>query len=292
MEEPVIQNLEQQLRDVGVPHSKLPGAVQLAAPFAVQWAKVYKNLLDGGRLAQAASLVSASQRGTGRWLTSHGGWDARIKVRADEYRAALGLRLLIDPIPVPGDSCCRCHPTDGDVYFWNHPLHPLCCFHHQQIRNRRHDLVRDLLFDLIKRMAPNNPDVQKERSVGEGTVCDIWYRVDNRVYVIDVAVAEPSASAYMQAGAAFHEARAAIEMEKIKRLRYRNCPALAEGNGGVLVPFVMEATGRFGAEALAFLDIITLNQKLYQSIFLDQVAGALARARGQMVISSRKFIVD
>ena len=148
-------NLEQEVREAGVPHSKLPGAVQLAETYAVQWAKVYRQLLQEGKLAQAATLVSASQRGTGRWLTSHGGWDARIKVRAEEYRAALGLRLLLDPIPVPGNSHCNCHSTGTATYFRDSPLHPLCCFHHQQIRTRRHHLVRDLLYDLIKRLSQN-----------------------------------------------------------------------------------------------------------------------------------------
>ena len=177
------------------------------------------------------------------------------------------------------------------TYFRDSPLHPLCCFHHQQIRTRRHHLVRDLLYDLIKRLS-QNADVQKEKVVGPGTICDVWYRVENRVYVIDVAITEPTAAACMEVGAHLHEGRPAIEMEKVKRLRYQDLPALAEGSGGILVPFVLEASGRLGEAATAFLDTITMNQKLYQSLFLDQVAGALARARGQMVIESRKFVRD
>ena len=112
------------------------------------------------------------------------------------------------------------------------------------------------------------------------------------MYVIDVAITEPTAAACMEVGAHLHEGRPAIEMEKVKRLRYQDLPALAEGSGGILVPFVLEASGRLGEAATAFLDTITMNQKLYQSLFLDQVAGALARARGQMVIESRKFVRD
>jgi hypothetical protein len=65
----------------------------------MMWQRVHERLLMQGRRSEAASFVSASQRGTGRWLCAKGGWDYRVHIEAEEYRAALGTRLLFAPIP-------------------------------------------------------------------------------------------------------------------------------------------------------------------------------------------------
>ena len=236
--------------------------------------------------------MSASQRGTARWLCAKGGWDYRVQFDAGEYQAALGIRLLMNPFPAAGNDSCRC--MNPRIRYAEAPLHALGCQCNQIYRNMRHDQVRDHLLELVKRL-DKDADVYKERWLedgtgGQGKRCDIWYRKAGTVYVIDVSVVEPCSIAHLDKHSDRDEEAAAKVQEKVKQRHYEGCPILEEGGGAVLIPFVVESTGRMGPQARDFFDLVTKEQKLQGSLFLDKMSAALARATGRMICASRKSL--
>ena len=249
--------------------------------------------MDQGRRGEAAHLVSASERGTTRCLCAKGGWDYRVHFGAEEYRAALGVRLLMNPFPAAGSDSCRC--SFPRIRYADMPLHALVCQCNQPPRNARHNQVRDYLFELVKRLDPL-ADVQKERMVddggdgGGGKRCEIWYRRAATVFVIDVSVVEPCAISYVDKRSDLIEGVAARLQEKVKERHYEGCPCLAEGGGAVLIPFVVEATGRMGPQARDFFDLVTREHKMQGSLFLDKMSATLARAAGRMICASRNTL--
>ena len=120
--------------------------------------------------------------------------------------------------------------------------------------------------------------------------CDVWYRKGGKVYVIDVSNVEPCAVACLAKGADMIEMVASALQEKTKQQHYHGCPILAAGGGAVLIPFVVESTGRLGVAARDFYDLITKEQKLFGSLFLDRMSGALARGTGRVVCSARRSL--
>ena len=271
----------------------LPGTVQLGQPEErLAWRELHTELLDQDRRGDAAHLVSASQRGTARWLCAKGGWDYRVQFDAGEYQAALGIRLLMNPFPAAGNDSCRC--MNPRIRYAEAPLHALGCQCNQIYRNMRHDQVRDHLLELVKRL-DKDADVYKERWLedgtgGQGKRCDIWYRKAGTVYVIDVSVVEPCSIAHLDKHSDRDEEAAAKVQEKVKQRHYEGCPILEEGGGAVLIPFVVESTGRMGPQARDFFDLVTKEQKLQGSLFLDKMSAALARATGRMICASRKSL--
>jgi hypothetical protein len=154
--------------------------------------------------------------------------------------------------------------------------------------------VRDHLLELVKRL-DKDADVYKERWLedgtgGQGKRCDIWYRKAGTVYVIDVSVVEPCSIAHLDKHSDRDEEAAAKVQEKVKQRHYEGCPILEEGGGAVLIPFVVESTGRMGPQARDFFDLVTKEQKLQGSLFLDKMSAALARATGRMICASRKSL--
>jgi hypothetical protein len=174
------------------------------------------------------------------------------------------------------------------------PNHPLLCPCNQIYRNLRHNLVRDQLFELLKKVDPL-ADIVKERAV-EGPAeaplkrCDIWYRRGATVLVIDVSVVEPGGVTGLDRHSDREEAVAARFQEGVKQRHYAGCPILAEGRGAELVPFVVEATGRMGPLARDFFDLVAKGQPLYGSLFLDKMSATLARATGRMICAARKSL--
>ena len=106
----------------------------------------------------------------------------------------------------------------------------------------------------------------------------------------DVSVVEPFAVACLAKGADTIEMVASALQEKTKQQHYHGCPILAPGGGAVLIPFVVESTGRLGVAARDLYDLITKEQKLFGSLFLDRMSGALARGTGRMVCSARRSL--
>ena len=75
--------------------------------------------------------------------------------------------------------------------------------------------------------------------------------------------------------------------EHAKRLHFQRCRVLQADAGGILVPFIMESTGRLGASAVEFVSKFIVSHHLHTSLFLDHVAVGTARSSGQMVNQAR-----
>jgi len=109
-------------------------------------------------------------KGSGRWLRGPGGphYYGRLAFRSgDEYRAALRMRLLLSPASSDvGDVCapllCTCglrvDPADS-------PFHCLDCQDSQWHHIQRHNLVRDLLCQFLRKRLPRDR-IELEPSVG------------------------------------------------------------------------------------------------------------------------------
>jgi hypothetical protein len=270
----------------------LPESVQTSrAMHRDAWVEVYQHLVEDATQGHAAILISASQRGSGRWLFCTSQWDYAVKFTAAEFRAALCVRLLGDPIPLPGNHSCACQQHQrGLVRYAEMPFHPLSCTYNQLAWTRRHNIVRDQLFDLLKRVCPKD-EVVKERWLdvveGERIRCDIWCRMGGLVYIVDVSVVEPSSQMYLLQESWKVENVANKLRENVKCIKYQHCRALQQEGGASLVPFVLEATGRLGPAAVEFMSKLNEENTLYASLFLDHMAAGLARATGQMVNQAR-----
>ena len=105
----------------------------------------------------ASGLHSAKE-----WLTWRGGSDNRFALKADFFIEALRLRLLVAPFFNPEmRSCSMCH----GVLIRDSPLHCLDCNALTPWRNRRHDMVRDYLAEVIKSHARLEPGTTVETEV-------------------------------------------------------------------------------------------------------------------------------
>ncbi|NBT76814.1 MAG: hypothetical protein EBT15_12815, partial [Betaproteobacteria bacterium] len=94
------------------------------ADYKYSWMALYQRLRRTGRRHHAAWLLSGSSTGTGKWLTWRGGLEGRFRFGSEEFVEALRLRLLVDPLPTPGNSLC---PHCAGIRFTDAPLHALEC---------------------------------------------------------------------------------------------------------------------------------------------------------------------
>ena len=296
---------------------------------------IYRSLSTGltrflcasGRTAEACMHRASCYKGSGRSLVGPGSsvYFGRLAFRnGSEYRTMLRMRLLLSPASsdvgdVDGIVSCRCgmrfHPREQ-------PFHALDCSASQWRKIQRHNLVRDLLIQFLRRHTPHR--VEPEPAVGSlngtpFTAADnlgefdilhtshrrrerhrrrrrttpqptterahtiaAWaadrarqlraghFRADLGVYpstggriIIDVAVGNPAAlsyrtrpadrpphhSSYDPVGASY----ATEHRENAKIYRYRKLSGVDADDPNSFVPFAMDASGRLGARASAFL---------------------------------------
>jgi len=157
----------------------------------------------------------------------------------------------------------------------------------------RHDLVRNALAKFLKRIHPqaniilepdeNGPEDRRRRP-------DIRAEINGVVHSIDVAIAEP-ASFRARSNREFPSSTtpdgAAIQAERRKVTDYAGTI-----HQDILVPFVLESTGRLGPAAKLFLDKTT-NQNIHpRSSFLLEISSILARSMGRLCHSSRTRLMN
>jgi len=86
-----------------------------------------------------------------------------------------------------------------------------------------------------------------------GRPADIMLTIGNTIYYIDVAVASPSSQRAILAGSSVTPDAAATQREAEKRAKYAPLMEALGVNPARFIPFVVEATGRFGPAASNFL---------------------------------------
>jgi hypothetical protein len=175
-------------------------------------------------------------------------------------------------------------PTDAACLSHGHACPAL-----QGLRISRHNRIRDILADFLRRVGGAH-SVQVEPDLGAARP-DIRVTIGLRTFYIDVSVVNPAAQSYVLAAAEADEA-AATQRAHEKRLRYSDALAARGIDANALVPFVFETSGRLGPDARAFLDSMkgllestspssdasgTLN------FFVDRMRHALLEANGLLV---------
>lgn len=171
--------------------------------------------------------------------------DLSVDDRAAAEAAEAGGAEVDEGVEVFGD------PGDGfDIRF-----HCLSCRAQQGQRTQRHDAVRDCLANLLRRVYGKDqvnvevplPDAGRER-------LDIEVQVGGRLLYVDVMVVNPAANKYLRMGSSKEVLVAAKAGEQRKRERYEaTLRAMNVDPQTAFVPFVLEATGRLGPAAAAFL---------------------------------------
>jgi hypothetical protein len=162
----------------------------------------------------------------------------------------LASRLLVTPTPLHRTS--RCSLCGLVVYDETECLtHGYNCPALQGLRTSRHNRVRDVLADLLRRIGGPH-SVSTEADLGSARF-DIRFTQGLTTRYIDVSVVNPASASYVSAAADTDDA-AAQQRALEKRHRYGDLLASHGIDPGALLPFVIETTGRLGPEARSLLD--------------------------------------
>jgi hypothetical protein len=216
-----------------------------------------------------------------------------MRIQSPQFVEALRLRLLMQPLhpmEVFGKTWnCKCgRRVDLDV----DPRHLLDCESGGWYITRRHDDVRDLLCDTIRRIRPEATITLEPvltQGLGNPRRGDIKVILGNRIRVIDVAICDPSAACYRDYGSIREDGAAAKQKERQKEAKYADIPDLL--NTDAFVPFVVEATGRIGPKAFAFLEqLMGPNNTADLTSFTIQVGAVVNRFNGRQVGALRQSL--
>jgi hypothetical protein len=226
-------------------------------------AKVLMDLSKHNMDAERAFLLSASYDGSGKWINScamTGMYFGPFRLRPEEFREAIRMRCLVNPLPVDasvGDTTmCIC---GKDIS--REMTHCLDCRRFTtSFATKRHNACRDALADLIKDVRSGDlvaPNVQIETLVGanpnNSRIADLVINIAKfrNPLVVDIAISDPAAPFYRERVQSHMVPDAAsVHRAEEKRRQYREI--------GVQVhPFVLEATGRPGKAALELLAAIS-----------------------------------
>jgi hypothetical protein len=141
-----------------------------------------------GRKAHARWMRGSCYKGSGRWLQGPGGahFYGRLAFRnKSEYRAALRMRLLFPAAsPDVGDASGVVHCSCGQHFSpKDQPFHAIDCRDSQWHHIQRHNLVRDLVLQFLRKHCDDR--VEPEPAVGrrngtEITVADNLAEADAR----------------------------------------------------------------------------------------------------------------
>ena len=116
---------------------------------------------------------------------------------------------------------------------------------------------------------------------------DLTWTQPERRLIIDVAVVDPGADKYTKHPPSSHRNpdSAAQAEETRKRAHYaRIVPAPTPAT---IIPFVLEATGRLGPSALAFLNKICRTHTYHRSQFFNDISMLFAISAGNMLEATR-----
>jgi hypothetical protein len=249
----------------------------------------HEQLLDDLRASNrpaAAWLLSSSTKGAASWLYSACSSVAGTQLSHEAFQDGLRSRLLVPPHQdPPGVHVRRRCPTCRDANI--SPLHALSCRMPSATRTHRHNLVRDAVAIFVRSIHPTAQIFPEYEMVNgrqpprDGPVvaaaagpvaggrggrgargaraqeplrCDLKIEYNGITTYVDVAVANPSSNSALQSangGSSVVENAVSILKENDKLSKYRN--KYTEEVSNRVVPFVVEATGRLGPRASAFI---------------------------------------
>lgn len=256
-------------------------------------------LADSPTTQQHAAWMLSSTDSSTNFIHSSIGLGSEGYFSSEEFiciaRAKLGIAPSND---LPGQfRVCACQKSFDAA---EDSLHGLSCALNKGHRNVRHDSIRDLLYQLIKRL---NNGIQQthlslEFEVGQiqppnepsyVVRTDIKYIKGADTFYIDVAIIDPASAESQKAPTRSHltQDAASSRYERIKRQHYSRVNSPAAIPPGYIVPFVIEATGRLGPAALLFLHSLCGTQTFSRSNFLSEINLICARTAGRMLKMTR-----
>ena len=249
--------------------------------------------------SKLAFFLSCHDKIVSRWIRSYRGLERGVSFFPDAaVRNMLRLRFLAmveDRHGVPIKVCPRCsdrvHNADSVAIG---PSHALCCRKQNDEKIARHDNVKHVLRDELKKHV-NKPGLTvsvEERLVAAAGAQATSYKMDlvlraqgGYVRYIDVAVADAGARKYVVGGSWEREQRAADIREREKRSKFANlAPNLP---AALFVPFVIESSGRPGKAAREFLRELQLPGAVVFRL-LEHIAVLLAVQGGKDIDSLRR----
>ena len=258
-----------------------------------QWKALHTTLIDSNRPAQAAWLLSSSHKGSGRWLDWRGGVQTRFCLSPNNFRDALRLRLLLPPCTqspaVP--PTCRC---DAAVNVHDEPYHVLDCkYACQFFWRKRHEKVIDLLAGFLRACLGRGVVIERELSMrnerlNKNVVCDLHVVHECEVYTIDVTICDPAARRYRDQGSPHDATTASKHRAAEKKAIYTGIQ-----NVGTIVPFVIDATGRFSKDATTFIDTISSSSdhSMQRSYFFSNVSSCIAMYNSRLMKATRSSLM-
>jgi hypothetical protein len=181
-------------------------------------------------------------------------------------------RILRQPLST---DICTCYNSRGNTTNRN-PLHCLDCYLSRDFINKRHNLVRNILIEFIRK-ACRGALVESEPNVeGYSTRPDIQIFRGGRTTYIDVVISNPSCPTHITNNHSDTITDAAnLDKERFKTNHYRNWNV-------PVIPFAIEATGRLGPSALKYISSITKHMGKGKAFYLQEIQCAIAKLNGQM----------
>jgi hypothetical protein len=255
---------------------------------------------------QKALFLSNRGTGTGRFITWMGGREMMGDISAFAFRVGLRERVLCRPAwnhdgrPLQ----CACHKVSEEQLLTECYNHALVCELNRGINIQRHDSIAAALTTALMANTHKAKVIPKGKvyvipeglrvpnrngDVPNSVRTDVEYILsDGTTYRIDVAVVDPtSVRAIAQWHASTEAGGATRGKAKAKRDHYAGI--LPEGIGQIMLPFILEPSGRLGVEALQFLEEVFPPGNAAaraRTQLLKQISRILVRSAGRMVEAS------
>jgi hypothetical protein len=266
--------------------------------------KIYANmhieLLAAGQYSKAAWFLSAATSSTA-YLLSTAGMEYEQYFGVAEFRCAGRNTLGFGPLDATPGERRTCH-CGYEYALLEEPFHGMSCANTKGYRTKRHNEIRDLLFKLVKKRHPavTPQQLQVEANVGQyaggerGVRADITWVHEAEKLIIDIMVIDPGCQTYVKPPVLSFQSneRAAVWAENIKRNHYSKVVIPAKLNAHSVIPFVVEASGRLGPAALAFVNRVCGTQSFIKSTFLREISMITARSTGRMLKATRDQYKD
>ena len=205
-----------------------------------------------------ARFMSASAPGAGAWVDARPCED-RLKLTSDEFNIAMSLRYGWHVFGEQHESLCPDCGEELDV----RGVHALHCSKNGGLWIRRHDAIRDILFEFARgAMFGCRKEVEGllEGAERPADMMIVKY-LKGKDYVFDVTVKSGYQLVLMQ-GAAAKQLYTAVQAEKQKYLDYRDAIV---GVAWIFQPLGFEALGGFGKPAQYLIDTIAKRKRDHSS---------------------------
>lgn len=241
-------------------------------------------------LPQRQWFLSGSCFGTSRWLMLGCSKIDVLLIPEEDYLDNLRLRLLIPLFYRDGDRVrtCLCNRiTEGDDYGY----HCLSCTRFRGVE-ARHEAIQTVVADFLMNLKKDPVTWETKLRFGSGHKGDLRFVENGKPTHIDITVINPTAEKYKWKELDLTTAGAPARLAEANKLvKYTEVKAAKAPNVELsLIPFVMEATGRMGPAADAFLDRLSKTTgladeslKTKRNFFLSRLSVCMARGNAALL---------